>query len=441
MEKQEKEIGFGLLWQVLKKSLVWLLIAAAGLGILAGVFNEVSKNTTYTAKISYVITSRSDNPATIQADVVTIINAKQTTRKIMDAAGIDAKEEDSLNAIHSMVNASASGNNALVVVAVTGTNTDTVVQIAQAYEKYLPSYMTETIYAGRNTTLRPFNADSDMKLVPNGKGTLKQAVLFAAIGFVLAYAVFFIIEIANDKVRGAATLRATFSDVAVLGKIPTPNGKAASGKISTLPASAWLASGSDAIADAYRGLRVSIAQLQAEGARVIGVTGAENGGGNSLVAISLAQSYAQLGKKVLVIEADMRTPCMKSLLNLDVKFGFADVLSRAVTIEKALVKNVSGIDVLPVLSPALNSAELLAGEGFANVVAYATQNYDLVLISFSAMNEVSDASVVAGSVDGYLTVARAERTSLSALQLVVSEMERLDMKNIGFVVIDDISKL
>ena len=439
MEKQEREIGFDLLWKVLKNSFLWLLIVAAACGILAGVFNEVSQNTTYTADIWYVITSRSDSPATIQADVVTIINAKQTTREIMKDAGIDVSEESNLNAIHGMVTATASGNNALVVVSVTGTNTDTIVQIAQAYEKYLPDYMTGTIYAGRNTTLRPFNADSDMQLIPNGKGTLKQAALFAAIGFALAYIVFFILELANNKVRGAATLREFFADVPVLGKIPTPDGKAPTNK-SNLPASAWLASSSEAIADAYRGLRVSVAQHQNEGVRVIGVTSSENGEGSNVVAISLAQSYVQLGKRVLVIEADMRTPSIKNLLNLDVKYGLAELLTGAVVLQNALVKDVSGIEVIPVVAETANSAELLASAAFADLISSIAHNYDLVLVSFAAMGELSDAPIVANQIDGYLTVARAERTRLSALQLVVSEMKRFNMKNIGFVVIDDISK-
>ena len=450
MEKQEREIGFGLLWQVLKKSLLWLLIAAAALGVLAGVYNELSKGTTYTARVSYVINSKSDNPSTIQSDVVTIINAKQTTMAVLDSAGISYAKEDGtidegkLNQIHSMVKASASGSNALVVVEVTGVYTDTIVQIAQAYEKYLPDYMTEVIYAGRNTTLRAYNADSDMTLVPNGKGTVKMVVLGGIAGFVLAYVAFFILEMINNKVRGPATLRETFKDIPVLGKIPTPDGKPLAGKGSgkDLPVSAWLSSSSPAISEAYRGLRAGVAHLQGDGdLRVVGLTGVKSDDGIALVTLNLAQSYAQLGKRVLLVEADMRTPVMRALLGAEQEVGISDVLAGAVAFEQALLKDAAGVDVLMAVTTPENPAELLAGNAFANMMVKAAQDYDLVLVSCPAMGEVSDASVIAGAIDGYITVTRAEQTNLTALQLVVSEMARLDMKNIGFVVTDDISKL
>ena len=441
MEKQEREIGFGLLWQVLKNSILWILIAAVALGVLVGAYTSISATTTYTARTKYLITSRSDSPATIQSDVVEIINAKTTAREIMEDAGIQYETDERLNAICNMVSASRSGDNALVVVSVTGTNVDTVVQIAQAYEKYLPGYMTEVIYAGRNTTLRVYE-ESETKLYPNGTKMVKNAAIGATVGFVLAYIVFFVLEMINGKVRGAATLRENFTDVAVLGKIPTPDGKKLTSKTNELAPTAWLATSSAPIAEAYRGLRVSVAHLQAQdNLHVVGVTSAKSGDGSALVAVNLAQSYAQLGKRVLLIEADMRTPSVKNLLGLTSELGLSEVLAGVATLEEALVKDVAGVDVLPVVSTPENPAELLAGSTFASLVDSVAGGYDLVLVLSAAMGEVSDASVVAGSVDGYLTVVRAERTDLGALQMTVNEMARLNMKNIGFVITDDISKL
>lgn len=439
MERQEREIGFDLLWKVLKNSLIWLLVAAVGLGVLVGIYTSISTSTTYTARTKYLITSRSDSPATIQADVVDIINTKTTAREILTDAGIPF-DENLLGRIKNMVIASASGNNALVVVSVTGADVDTIVQIAQAYEKYLPGYFNEIVYAGRNTTLRVYDY-SDTKLYPNSTDLIRNSAIGALAGFVLAYVVFFIIELINGKVRGAATLREYISDVAVLGKIPTPDGKKVTAKTAELPATAWLSTFSPAIEEAYRGLRTSVAHLQMTevASKVVGITATASKDGSAVVAINLAQSYAQLGKRVLLVEADMRAPVVKGLLGLTLEIGLAEVLGGLVAIESA-VENVNGVDVLASVSAVASPAEILAGEGFANLLKTASENYDLVLVLFPAVGEVSDACVAAPHVSGYVTVVRSEKTELNALQLVVGEMARLNMKNLGFVITDDISK-
>ena len=440
MEKQEREIGFGVLWQVLKNSILWLVIAAVGLGVLAGVYTKISSTTTYTAKTEYHIYCGKDAASKIRSDMIAIINAEDTTEKIMNEAGIQYETAEKLSLIHQMVHADAVGDNARLVVSVTGTNVDTVVQIAQAYEKYLPDFVYEK-FTSSNTTLSVYD-DCETDLSPNGTGAIRNALLAALVGFALAYIVFFVLEMVNGKVRGAATLRENFTDVAVLGKIPTPDGKKLTSKTNELAPTAWLASSSAPIAEAYRGLRVSVAHLQAQDIlHVVGVTSAKSGDGSALVAVNLAQSYAQLGKRVLLVEADMRTPSVKNLLGLTSELGLSEVLAGVATLEEALVKDVAGVDVLPVVSTPENPAELLAGSTFASLVDSVAGAYDLVLVLSAAMGEVSDASVVAGSIDGYLTVVRAERTDLGALQMTVNEMARLNMKNIGFVITDDISKL
>ena len=441
MEKKEREISFGLLWKVLKNSILWMVIVAVGLGVLAGVYTKISSTTTYTAKTEYLISSGKDTPSKIRSDLVGIINLDDTTEAILKDAGIQYETKETLKAIHGMVHAYEVGDNARIAVSVTGTSADTVVQIAQAYEKYLPMYITEQAYASRNTTLIVVD-ECETSLSPNSIGLVKNVAIAAVIGFVLAYIVFFVIEMINNKVRGVATLKDYFASVAILGKIPTPDGKKVTGKTAELPASAWLSESSPAIAEATRGLRASVAHLlsQENASKIVGITATSSNDGSAAVAINLAQSYAQLGKKVLLIEADMRTPTVKELLGLDAKFGLAEVLSRAVPAEKAVASHISGIDVLVSLDTVASPAEILAGAELGNAMNTLTRGYDLVLVLLPAMGEVSDACVVASHVGGYITVVRVEKTDVNVLQQVVEEMARLNMNHLGFVVTDDISK-
>jgi capsular exopolysaccharide synthesis family protein len=190
------------------------------------------------------------------------------------------------------------------------------------------------------------------------------------------------------------------------------------------------------VAEAYRTLRTNLAYTaEKEQKRVFGVTSAATGDGKSVLTANLAIVYTQLGKRVLVLEADMRKPSMAQLFGAEAKVGLAEVLTGLVTDYQEALLHQNGVDVLTAGALPYNPAELLAGERMQTLVNEAREAYDLVLVDLPAMGEVSDAAVVAPLTDGYLVAVHAAYTDSRALRSTLEEMGLVSMQTIGFVLV------
>jgi polysaccharide biosynthesis transport protein len=165
--------------------------------------------------------------------------------------------------------------------------------------------------------------------------------------------------------------------------------------------------------EAFRTLRTALT-LSAEASERILISSAEPGDGKTTVSANLAVSFAQAGKRTLVIDADLRKPGMTARFDLKGCAGVADVLlSTDPTAEIAaqLVQHteLEKLDVLPAGLRQPNPAELLSGQRFNDLLAWAESCYDRVLVDCPPVLAVSDAQVVGRLVDGAILVVRPEK--------------------------------
>jgi succinoglycan biosynthesis transport protein ExoP len=164
--------------------------------------------------------------------------------------------------------------------------------------------------------------------------------------------------------------------------------------------------------EAFRTLRTALT-LSADVSDRILVSSAEPGDGKTTVSANLAVSFAQAGKRTLIIDADLRKPGMTARFDLKKSAGVADVLlSSESTSEIAprLVQQteLENLDVLPAGGRQPNPSELLSGPRFGELLAWAETCYDRVLVDCPPVLAVSDAQMVARLVDGAILVVRPE---------------------------------
>ncbi|MEM8863946.1 MAG: polysaccharide biosynthesis tyrosine autokinase [Planctomycetota bacterium] len=171
--------------------------------------------------------------------------------------------------------------------------------------------------------------------------------------------------------------------------------------------------GDDAELEAFRTLRTALA-LSGDASDRLVISSAEPSDGKTTVSANLAVSFAQVGKRTLVIDADMRRPGMTTLMNLKGQPGLTDLLlaegSVSQLAEQVLHKTaIERLDIISAGPRRPDPAELLAGPNFADLLAWADGRYDQVLIDCPPVLAVSDAQIVGRLVDGVILVVSPEK--------------------------------
>ena len=177
-------------------------------------------------------------------------------------------------------------------------------------------------------------------------------------------------------------------------------------------------------------------------ARVIGVTSSVHGEGKSLTIINLAYSIAESGRKVILIECDLRLPTLRRKLGLPKTTGLSNLLA-GISNEKATLHKdvlIKGFDFVQAGDIPPNPSELLGSPAFSNVIDNLADSYDVVLLDLPPIGEVSDALVVSKATDGLVIIVRNDYTISSDLDYTLRQCELVGAKVIGFVYNSAVSK-
>ena len=190
--------------------------------------------------------------------------------------------------------------------------------------------------------------------------------------------------------------------------------------------------------EAYNLLRTNLmfsTKRNDRNARVIGVTSSVHGEGKSLTIINLAYSIAESGRKVILVECDLRLPTLRKKLGLAKTTGLSNLLAGLNSEKATLHKDVliSGLDVVQAGDIPPNPSELLGSKAFASLVDNISESYDVVLLDPPPIGEVSDALVVSKVTDGLIVVVRNDYTISSDLDFTLRQCEMVGAKVIGFV--------
>lgn len=182
----------------------------------------------------------------------------------------------------------------------------------------------------------------------------------------------------------------------------------------------------DLAIEAIRGLRTSLhfAMLEARN-NVLMISGASPNAGKTFVSSNLAAVISQTGKKVLFIDTDMRKGYTHRLFNENNTNGLSDILSGKVEINRAL-KNVAsgGFDFISRGMAPPNPAELLMHRRFGELLNWASENYDIVVLDTPPILAVTDAAIIGNYVGTTLLVARFELNTAKEIEVSVKRFEQ-----------------
>lgn len=196
------------------------------------------------------------------------------------------------------------------------------------------------------------------------------------------------------------------------------------------------------VSEQYRTIRTNL-QFSAvdEELRSILITSAGPEEGKSMTTANLAVVYAQQGKRVLVVDADMRKPTMHYTFHLDNLRGLSNVLVGESQLRDATsITNVENLDVLTCGPIPPNPSELLGSKRLPLMLDQAKELYDLVIFDTPPLLAVADAKILANVCDGSILVVRSKQTEYEAVTKSVELLEPSHAKVLGTILNDRTKK-
>ncbi|MGN1450936.1 MAG: CpsD/CapB family tyrosine-protein kinase [Eubacteriales bacterium] len=157
--------------------------------------------------------------------------------------------------------------------------------------------------------------------------------------------------------------------------------------------------------------------------KVFAVTSAKPAEGKSLTAANIAISFAMLGRKTLLIDADMRKPTQRRLWHVEVSTGLCDFLAKIWPLELAQVESIPLTIVCTGTIPP-NPSEVLTSDRMKQFVDACAKSYDYVIIDTPPINTVADAQIVSTFVDGVILVAKSGSTTSDELNEAIDTVHR-----------------
>ncbi len=190
-----------------------------------------------------------------------------------------------------------------------------------------------------------------------------------------------------------------------------------------------------AFQEALRSIRTRIFLSPiAAAARCMAVTSAVPGEGKTMMATNLAISMATGGRRVLLVDADLRRPQQHRIFNMSRSPGLSDVMMGNVKVGAALVESpVAGLFVLAAGTHVKNPTDLLDSERLDQLIKGFNQVFDVVVLDSPPVMAVADASIIAHAASSVLFVVGSGSTSRDEAKIAIERLAGVQAQVVGVV--------
>ncbi len=420
---------------------IWIAVICGAMGF---VYTYTQMNSravdTYTASGTMYVFSGNPNQVNYQyistADLTTAVqlidtyNIVMKSDRVMDAvaerlSGTYPGIEPSF--ISSCVYMEAVGETGVVRVRCVTMNAQMSADICNAVLDVAPAEIVRVVNAGGCEIIDKASVPSS----PNSFSPLRRSLL---VGLACAAAVLLILLIAfflNQKVENEGELESRYTPQ-VLASIRRLPGRGSDAQIYRIGEHSPME-----ILEGYAKLRTNLQYTMSDkGRQVLSVTSSIANEGKSTIAANLAISYAMSGKRVILIDADLRRPSQQEIFGYDPEHpGLSEILLDRCRWKDALERTRwNTLRILPAGHAAPNPGKLLSSKKFKSLLQTLTECYDLVILDTPPINIVTDSLIITDQTAGALFVTRQGYSDHREIKkaLIAAEMAGMEILGIAF---------
>lgn len=198
-----------------------------------------------------------------------------------------------------------------------------------------------------------------------------------------------------------------------------------------------LDAGGSVVGEQFRALRTNLELLpNAAEVKTLVVTSANPAEGKSMLAANLAIVYAELGKSVLLVDSDLRRPCLSRTFKLHNMPGISNLVGSETDVDyKGLIheSQVPNLSVVASGPPIVRPIKALTAPAMTRFIKEVRAAYDLVIFDLPPVVTVSDAQIIASQADGTIVVARKGQTTKRSYQKACQLLARSNAQLLGVV--------
>jgi polysaccharide biosynthesis transport protein len=352
------------------------------------------------------------------------------TPVVLDPVIDELRLDTTFESLSERVDANAEPNTPILVISVTDPSAKGAADVANAVSARLatvvPSLVPSSSKTGATVKVTSLQTAKAPKR-PISPSLALDAAVGLLLGFLAGLGLAALRQTLDVRVRGERDVQAV-TDKPVLGAI------AYDSTAGSRPLIVQADPGSTR-AESFRWLRTNLQFVDFEHrSHTMVVTSALAGEGKSTSAANLAIALADAGRRVLLVDADLRKPKMASYFGADGSVGLTDLLISRASLDQVIQPWGDGrLSLLPAGQRPPNPSELLQSEAMAEFVQTVSERFDTILFDAPPLLAVPDAAILTRQTAGAIMICAAGRTTKQQLRAAVARLEQVDAKIFGLV--------
>ncbi|MEJ2352630.1 MAG: polysaccharide biosynthesis tyrosine autokinase, partial [Anaerolineales bacterium] len=301
----------------------------------------------------------------------------------------------------------------------------------QLYDMILKRAKETSLTSGLKSTNIFVIDDAETPRAPIGPQTEKKVTMAAILGLLLALGLAFLLEHLDNTIHGPEEI-GRYLDVPFLG----PAGLASwdgDGRASELVV---IKEPRSHFAESLRNIRTNILFSFTEPEqKTVVITSPGPMEGKTFISCNLAVAMAKMGRRVLLIDADMRKPRVHKVFNLEAKPGLSHLIVGRCELQEALRNTwLKHLQVIPAGKIPPNPSELLGSRRMQRLLAQLKEYYEFIVFDTPPVLSVTDGAVLSGVMDGAVLTVKASETTKECAQLALKNLADVRARVLGVIV-------